>query len=308
MDAEPTTAYLMTYHEGKCSANCGFCPQAKSSRGRTELLSRVSWPAFSTRTVITQIRNAVAAGRIKRVCIQALNYSEAFRDLCALAEGLKEATDIPISVSCQPLKTQNMWSLVKAGVDRIGIAIDAATEELFDKVKGESAGGPYNWQTELLMLRTAIGVFGEGNVSTHLIIGLGESEKQACTLIQQCVDMGILPALFTFTPVSGTSLEGHVKPSIQVYRRVQVARYLLVQGLTRVEEMHFGSIEEIVDFGIDKVRLIQLVDSGLPFLTSGCQDCNRPFYNESPGGPIYNYPRNLTLHEIEVSKRELALW
>jgi biotin synthase len=36
-------------------------------------------------------------------------------------------------------------------------------------------------------------------------------------------------------------------------------------------------------------------------------DCNRPFYNESPGGPIYNYPRNLTAQEIAASKKQLAL-
>jgi biotin synthase len=31
LDAEPTTAYLMTYKAGKCTANCGFCPQARDS-------------------------------------------------------------------------------------------------------------------------------------------------------------------------------------------------------------------------------------------------------------------------------------
>jgi len=29
LDAEPTTVYLLTYRHEKCSANCGFCPQAK---------------------------------------------------------------------------------------------------------------------------------------------------------------------------------------------------------------------------------------------------------------------------------------
>jgi biotin synthase-related radical SAM superfamily protein len=43
----------------------------------------------------------------------------------------------------------------------------------------------------------------------------------------------------------------------------------------------------------------------LPFLTSGCADCNRPFYNEKPSGPIYNYPRKLTTQEIKVVKCQL---
>jgi len=308
LDAEPTTAYLMTHKTGKCTANCGFCPQAKGSQSKNELLSRVSWPAFSTAGVITQIKNAAVAGKIKRVCIQALNYPQVFGEVCLFVQTLKAETSIPVSVSCQPQSSQNMWSLAKAGVDRIGIAIDAATERLFEKVKGAKAGGPYNWQNELLLLRTAIGVFGEGNVSTHLIVGLGETEKEACSLLQYCVDMGVLPALFAFTPVRGTALAEHAKPSLKTYRRVQIARYLLVHALTRFEDMDFEAEgQEIVDFGIDKEPLVALVESGKPFLTSGCNDCNRPFYNEKPSGPIYNYPRKPTAREISAIKKLLEL-
>ncbi|HUT17269.1 MAG TPA: radical SAM protein, partial [Acidobacteriota bacterium] len=53
--------------------------------------------------------------------------------------------------------------------------------------------------------------------------------------------------------------------------------------------------------------LTWIVETGKPFLTSGCPDCNRPFYNEKPSGPIYNYPRNIRLEEIEAIKRQLRL-
>jgi lipoyl synthase len=307
LDAEPTTAYLMTYKEGKCTANCGFCPQAKSSQSETELLSRVSWPAFSTTSVIGQIGNAVRAGKIKRICIQALNYPQVFSDICAFVKALKMLVSVPVSVSCQPLNSQNIWSLAEAGADRIGIAVDAATEQLFDKVKGSAVGGPYSWEDEFLLLRTAIGVFGEGNVSTHLIVGLGETEKEAASLLQKCVDMGVLPALFTFTPVRGTALAENPKPTVEAYRRVQLARYVLVKGLARVEDMDFGKNGQILYFGVDKEASIPLVESGKPFQTSGCLDCNRPFYNEKPSGPIYNYPRNLTAEETEEIKQDLNL-
>ena len=42
----PTTCYVMTYIEGHCTANCGFCPQGKSSDSSTEKLSRINWPIF----------------------------------------------------------------------------------------------------------------------------------------------------------------------------------------------------------------------------------------------------------------------
>ena len=307
LDAEPTTAYLMTYKAGKCTANCGFCPQAKSSQSKAELLSRVSWPAFATNSVIGQTANAVRAGKIKRVCIQALNYPQVFGELCAFVKALKNQVSVPTSVSCQPLNSQNMWSLAQAGADRIGIALDAATEKLFDKVKGAATNGPYSWENEFLLLRTAIGIFGEGNVSTHLIVGLGETEKEAANLLQECVDMGVLPALFTFTPVRGTALAENPKPQLEAYRRVQLARHLVVNGLVRFEDMAFGADGEIVDFGVDKDTLIYAVESGTPFLTSGCRDCNRPFYNEKPSGPIYNYPRNPSPEEIAAIKQQLKL-
>jgi len=305
LDADPTTAYLMTYKAGRCVANCGFCPQARGSQSKAELLSRVSWPAFSTPNVIGCIANAAQAGKIRRVCIQTLNYPEAFRDLCGLVQELKLHTDVPISVSCQPLNSQNMWSLAQAGADRIGIALDAATEQLFDNVKGAAVGGPYRWQDEFTLMRMAVGVFGEGNVSTHLIVGLGETEKEAAKTLQNCVDLGILPALFAFTPVRGTALEKNPQPKLEAYRRIQLARHLIVNAMTRFEDMDFDEEGQLVDFGVGTGALTQIVESGSPFLTSGCADCNRPFYNEKPSGPLYNYPRDLAPQEIVNVKRQL---
>jgi biotin synthase len=51
--------------------------------------------------------------------------------------------------------------------------------------------------------------------------------------------------------------------------------------------------------------LEETVNSGKPFQTSGCPDCNRPFYNEKPGGPIYNYSKELNVKELVEIKRSL---
>jgi biotin synthase-related radical SAM superfamily protein len=44
--------------------------------------------------------------------------------------------------------------------------------------------------------------------------------------------------------------------------------------------------------------LKEILSSGAAFQTSGCKDCNRPYYNERPSGPLYNYPRPLSQEEI----------
>jgi len=307
LDAEPTTVYLMTYKTGKCTANCGFCPQARNSRSKTELLSRVTWPAFPTKNVLKRIGNSAEHGRIRRVCIQALNYPDVFTHLVALVTAIRQPANIPVSVSCQPLNSGNTRRLAEAGAERIGVAIDAATEKLFNEVKGSSAGGPYTWESQFTQLREALQVFGKGKVSTHLIIGLGETENDAVNLIQRCVDMGILPALFAFTPVRGTALERKPQPLIEVYRRVQLARYLIVNGRARSEDMHFDGVGCLTDYGVEREMLTWIVETGKPFLTSGCPNCNRPFYNEKPRGPIYNYPRDLRREEILAIKRQLCL-
>ncbi|MEM2466823.1 MAG: radical SAM protein [Candidatus Bathyarchaeia archaeon] len=307
LDAKPTTAYLMTYRRGKCLANCGFCPQARGSRSRADMLSRVSWPAFNTKQVFDKVEAAAKNGEIKRICIQTLNYPQAHEHIQALVKEISKRVNVPISVSCQPISSENIKRLARAGVERIGIPLDAATPETFDRVKGASAGGPYNMERQLKLIKEAVKVFGEGKVSTHLIVGLGESEREMVEMIQRCVDMGVLPALFAFTPVAGTALENLHQPPIQQYRRVQLARHLIFHKISRVEAITFDENGRIISFGIDKQALKQIVASGEPFRTSGCPDCNRPYYNEKPGGPIYNYPRPLSIDEIAKVFEDLTL-
>jgi biotin synthase len=307
LDAAPTTVYLLTYREGKCLANCGFCPQARESSSRADMLARVTWPTFSTESVIQKIMQSAEKEDIQRVCIQALNYTEVFDDVLNLAKAIHSSSNVPISVSCQPLNKSQMKELAKAGVNRVSIALDAATEELFDKVKGSLAQGPYTWQQNREALEEAVEVFGKNQVSTHLIVGLGETEKEIIETIQWCTDFGIYPSLFAFTPIPGTSLESIPQPLIQVYRRIQLARHLLVQGKTRYQKMSFDLEGRITDFGVPSLLLKNVVESGIAFQTSGCPGCNRPYYNESPGGPLYNYPRKLKQNELTEVEKQLEV-
>jgi len=305
LDAYPTTAYLLTYRNGKCLANCGFCPQAKGSKGRADLLSRVVWPTFPTVSVVQGIEEAVKKGLIKRVCIQALNYPEVFAHLLQIVKEIRSRVKVSISVSCQPLKAFQMEKLAEAGVERIGIALDAATEEIFEKVKGENAGSPYSWKGHLKALADAVEIFGENNVTTHLIVGLGETEMEMVQAIQHCVDMGVYPALFAFTPISGTVLESRRKPGLDSYRRIQLARFLIIRKFARYEGMRFDEDGRIIGFGVERQVLEKVIRSGKPFQTSGCPDCNRPYYNEKPSGPLYNFPKLPARQEVAMIEKEI---
>jgi biotin synthase-related radical SAM superfamily protein len=307
LDAEPTTMYLLTYQPGKCHANCGFCPQAKTSKSRTDMLSRVSWPLFPTEQVLCAIERAAENDAIKRVCVQALNYPTVFKDVLKLAREIKSRIRVPISISCQPLNRRQMKKLVEIGVDRVSIALDAATEELFDMVKGASADGPYTWKNQLNALKEAVQTFGKGSVTTHLIAGLGETARELIQTIQWCVDTGVYPSLFAFTPMPGTALEKHPQPLLGYYRKLQIAHFLITKGKTRYENMRFSEDSRLIDFGIPKEEVRRVIRTGCPFLTSGCPGCNRPYYNERPGGPIYNYPRQPLREEIIEIEKEIRI-
>jgi biotin synthase-related radical SAM superfamily protein len=295
----PTTAHFMTYYNGRCNANCQFCPQARESTADLKMLSRVVWPISELGKVLAALGKN--SNDFKRVCIQAVNYPKAVDDLCEFVARVKSVCNLPISVSCQPLKAGDIQKLADAGGERVSVALDAATPELFERIKG----GFYTWEGYIKVLERARATFDD-RVSTHLIAGLGESEEEMVRAIQLLHDRGITIGLFAFTPIAGTALSDRPQPDVSSYRRIQLAIFFIINNMSRGELMRFDD-GRIVEFGVGQYVLNRTVASGAPFLTSGCPDCNRPFYNESPKGPIYNYPRKPTSKEIERIKAELSL-
>lgn len=306
LQVHPTTAYLMTYNPNKCSANCSFCPQARESSGSASMLSRVSWPVFRTGPVIKAIDDSFRKNDIKRVCVQALNYPNVFGHVVSFVTGIRDRCEIPISVSCQPSGASDLRRLARAGVQRIGIPLDAATKVIFDHVKGQRVGGPYRWKKQFQVLKEALCIFGEGNVSTHLIVGLGETELEMVKMIQECIEIGVLPALFAFTPICGTRMEDMKPPSIRKYRRIQTARFLILTKASKFESMRFTQ-GHLTDFGISGHVLRRIIGDGEAFRTSGCPDCNRPYYNERPTGPLYNYPNKPDPEEVLEIEKQIGL-
>ncbi|MGQ9787980.1 MAG: radical SAM protein [Candidatus Hadarchaeaceae archaeon] len=294
----PTTAHFLTHFDGRCRSNCRFCPQAHESTADLEMLSRVIWPKFDLEAVLAALKEN--SEKFKRICIQAVNFPGAVDAICKLVSCVRTVCDLPVSVSCQPLMHEDVKRLASAGVERIGLAFDAATEDIFRRVKGSG----YSWGGHMEALKNARAVFGD-RVSTHLIAGLGETEEEMVRSFQFFQDSQVTVALFAFTPIHGTPLFKQPRPEVASYRRLQLARYLIANNLTRAEEMSFDG-GRISNFGLNGELLGKIIDSGDPFVTSGCSGCNRPFYNESPRGPIYNYPRKPSRRDIEEIKKLLT--
>jgi len=267
MLAEPTTAYIMVGEE--CISNCSFCAQRRDSR-REGYLSRVLWLEYPPE-VLRNLKN------FARVCFQTLDYPEVVDDVLELMEIIP--SDLPVSVSIVPISQEDMHRLKDAGVQIISIALDAANRDVFDEVKGYKVGNRFTWEGHWNSLFLAKKIFQE--VNSHLIVGLGESDEDLYEVMMKLKEMGVTVGLFAYMPLFGGK-----QPDLGRYRAIQLTHYLLNRGYRNFLEIRNGKIEKIRIPKQEKGKILR----GLPFLTSGCPGCNRPYYNEHPGGKIYNYP------------------
>ena len=126
----------------------------------------------------------------------------------------------------------------------------------------------------------------------------GHNGRGVVRLMALLVNRGVMPALFAFTPVPGTAMADESPPPLDSYRRLQVARHLLVEGLCGPDDLSYSQHGRISSFGLAREELVKALADGEAFQTSGCPGCNRPYYNEPPKGPLYNYPRSLTNAEV----------
>jgi biotin synthase-related radical SAM superfamily protein len=304
-DSAPTTAYLQTYFPGRCAANCRFCAQARDSDAKVDKIARGLYLPYNVNLVTTRLKKAVDRGFIKRICIQTMNYPNLMSELIWLVRTLHVEVSAPISVSIYSISQEQIRTLRDNGVQKIVIPLDAANEEIFDEIKGAKTGGPYRWNNHLKTIDDALEVMGRGNVGTHLMVGLGETELELVNLIAKLKDKGVYCALFAFTPIPGTQLAECKPPSIEVYRRIKLANYLLFHDLTKAENIRFNQIGEITDFGVTQEELNKAIARGEPFLTSGCPSCNRPFANETPEKTIYNFPTFPSSEELRRIKGQV---
>lgn len=303
VDALPTTAYVMV--GSSCSQGCAFCPQSTPSSGaRSHMLSRVVWKEYPPEQVVDAIRRM--EGRLGRVCLQCLGSCEAVREAIALCKQINQSIispTLPVSVSVSPALERMLDELMQAGVDRLGLPVDVVDPVRYEQIKG----GSFQRAVDTV-LRAA--ERWPGRITVHVIAGLGESEKQVLEFVQTMTDHGVTAGLFSFTPVPGTRLEGCSPPPLSSYRRLQLGRALIVSGAARVGDMVFDRDGRLVwpgPAGKSFEFLVRFAFESRAFMTSGCPDCNRPFYNERPGGPMYNYPWVPSLEQTVEAVRECQL-
>lgn len=310
----PTTAYLLI--DDGCKGGCVYCSRSNSNQ-RSDKLSRVLWPNFDFDLVFERFKDNFS--KFKRVCIQTSFNENSLIKARKIIPAFRKL-GLPVSITLHPKLLNYVSEFFDAGVSHIGIGFDCATKKTYENYKKST------WSEDLAQLTKVIERFGK-RIEVHLIYGLGDSEKDFVEFVNYIHILGGNVSLFAFTPniskvenntakhdIQQTQLQyqyhlPYKQPEISSYRRIQLFIYLNKNNVITFQNCNFDSEGKIASFGINNSEIVKIIKStkGEAFKTSGCSDCNRPFYNEKPGSIIYNYPRDLTTIEVNDIIRDLLL-
>jgi len=313
---------LLTYPEG-CRANCAYCGLARHREAERDYADRnfirVDWPAVPMQQIVEIVARDGEQTPFHRMCISMITHPRSDADTVAVLQAWTAKIDpaaIPVSILSNPttMERADVERLKDLGADIFTVALDAATPALFDRTRGKGVQSPHKWQKYWDVLLDARDVFGPQKFGAHIIVGMGETEHEVLSLVQQLVDLGGHSHLFCFFPEQGSLMDHLPATPRDQWRRVQLARYLIDYAGVRVEQMRFDGEGRVADYGLPPAELEDIVGQGIAFRTSGCPGkfrddvsaCDRP-YGDSPPSNIASFPFQPNQQDLRKIRRQLRI-
>lgn len=111
--------------------------------------------------------------------------------------------DLPIQVQCEPpADLSTITDLYEAGARSIGIHVESMDDAVRRRwMPGKSRVSLDEYRAAW---REAVRVFGHNQVSTYLLVGLGERPDELVAAAQELIDLGVYPFVVPFRPLAGT--------------------------------------------------------------------------------------------------------
>jgi biotin synthase len=313
---------LLTYPEG-CRANCAYCGLARHREAERNYADRnfirVDWPAVPMDEIVDRIAADVAGTPFHRMCISMITHPGSDEDTFTVLKKWTDRIDpdaIPISILSNPttMTRADVQRLRDMGSDIFTVALDAATPALFDRTRGKGVQSPHTWAKYWETMLEARDIFGPKKFGAHIIVGMGETEREVMEVVQNLVDLGGHSHMFCFFPEKGSLMDHLPATPRDQWRRVQLARYLVDYCGVRVDQMRFDDMGRISDFGLPQSELSVIIDAGIAFRTSGCPGkfaddisaCDRP-YGDSPPSDIASYPFPLKPVDLRKVRSQLNM-
>jgi radical SAM protein (TIGR04043 family) len=154
------------------------------------------------------------------------------RYLGRCARAIKASCGLPVQAQFEPPGDLLVLEEIRdLGVDAVGMHVESFDPDVLARVAPAKArtgieGYFAAWER-------AVEVFGRGQVSTYVILGMGEDRRITTDGIRRAIDIGVYPFVVPLRPVPGSLMQDFLPPAAEeveaVYR--EVAPYLTSHNL-----------------------------------------------------------------------------
>jgi radical SAM protein (TIGR04043 family) len=148
-------------------------------------------------------------------------------------QAMKEASGLPVEVQFEPPDDFAVIDQVAAmGIDAVGIHVETFDPQVLAHIAPPKARTGVERYFEAW--EHAVARFGKGQVSTYVILGMGEDPDLIVEGCRRAIDIGVYPFIVPLRPVPGSLMADASPPPPEYTERIarQVAPYLVERGIT----------------------------------------------------------------------------
>ncbi len=214
-------------HEGE---RCQFCAIERS-------LENGSTVGLKTPEQLAEVAEAaVRLDGVRHMVLTTgtLNYHDmGIRYLAKCVRAIKASVDIAIQVQFEPPENLDDLELLReAGADTVGIHLESLDQRVRERISPGKA--TISIERYFVTYARAVAVFGRNQVSSYIIVGLGDDEETIVEGARRMAEIGVYPFVVPLRPIIGTPLENTAAPDPELMQRIyrRVAANNLKYGLS----------------------------------------------------------------------------
>jgi radical SAM protein (TIGR04043 family) len=154
------------------------------------------------------------------------------RYVARCGKAVREASGLPVEVQFEPpVKLDILDEVADMGIDSVGIHVESFDPAVLAKVAPAKARTGI--ERYFATWERAVSLFGAGQVSTFVILGMGEDPDLTVQGCRRAIDIGVFPFVVPLRPVAGSLMEDVPPPDQRytesIYRKV--AGYMAARGM-----------------------------------------------------------------------------
>jgi radical SAM protein (TIGR04043 family) len=143
--------------------------------------------------------------------------------IAGCAAAVKQASGLPVQAQFEPPPdVEVLAEVADRGVDAVGMHVESFDPRVLARVAPAKARAGIDHYFRAW--RRAVDLFGPGQVSTYVILGMGEDPELTARRCREAIDLGVYPFLVPLRPVPGSRMADWLPPAPDyvdaMYRRV----------------------------------------------------------------------------------------